>query len=222
MSGRFKQQVLLLLLLLLTTAGLLASAVLDAPLVCTDAAGARLLFKGACERDLACRFEVVDNARVGGSSAAWDASAPVSARIDDTLFNLTTRAFFEPAAWLDAPLLVVNASDAAAQDCGALAAALNTTAPPLAVRGAVATFVHYQSYVAEDGQCSDLNTVAVLAADGALTCQCLPDKVCQPSGQTRLDGLLFTVLVLTILVVVGQFVAVVAFAAPRHRPTKSA
>lgn len=180
-------------------------------LVCTDAAGPRALFKTTCEHDLACRFEVVDNARVGGGS---DWTLPLQARIDDILFGLASRAYFEDPVWHNASgaLVVVNATAPGAVDCGAL-----PDPPPLEVRLAVAVLVQYQSYVAEDGRCSDLNTIAVVAANGSLTCQCLPDKVCQPSGQQRVDLMLTTTIVLTLIVILGQFIAVIVAAVPRFR-----
>jgi hypothetical protein len=210
MIGQNKPLLVLLLALFI--------AIARAQFVCTDLAGARALFKGACERDAACRFEVVDNARVGGATVAWDDSPALRARIDDVLFNTTSRAFFSPLAWLGAPLVAVtNASDPAAQNCAARAVCLDGAPPPLELQLAVAVFVQVQNYVAEDGRCSDLNTVAVLAADGALTCQCLPDKVCAPSGQQRADTLLTIIETLVIIVIVCQFIGVIALGVPRMR-----
>lgn len=190
----------LLLLLLLLSAPAPAAAT---ALLCSDAEGARLLFRATCASDRACRFEVIDNARVGATEPWFEL---LGARIDDVLFNTTARAFFEPAAWLAGgePYVAVGG----ALNCSALAANMSL-APPLAMRAAVATFVSYQSYVAEDGRCSDLNTVAVVGSGGELTCQCLPDRVCEPSGQRRVDVLVQFIIVLTIIAQVGAVLAVI-------------
>lgn len=190
---------LVLTLTLVLTLALASASASAQPLVCIDADGARLAFRAACAGDRACRFEVIDNARVG--SDAW--YTVLAARIDDVLFNTSARALLEPPEWLDAgPYVSVDALLGA--NCSAPA-----PAPALAIRAAVGTFVAYQSYVAEDGRCSDLNTAAVLGSDGELTCQCLPDKVCEPTGQRRVDMLLQFIVVLTIVAAVGAFVAVI-------------
>lgn len=183
---------------------------------CQTQEGAVALFAAACEQDLACRFEIVDNARIGAGQPWADI---YRARIQDILTGTESRAFFEPPAWTAQPLVVVSPSDGA--DCAALATS-TAAPPPLEILHAVDTLVKYQNYVSEDSRCSDLNTVAVPTMNGTWTCQCLPDKICQASGEQRRDKIHTITLVILLVVLIGQFAGAIGLNAMRLRQAAAA
>lgn len=195
MIRRITPSLLLPLLLLACAAAQTATALL----LCTTDAGLVALAAGACERDTICRFEIVDNPRIDGPT--WQD------KLAAALARPPMNAYFEPPAWVAAtPPLGVNATSGV--DCAALAAALDTQAPPDDVRLFLANWVRYENYVADHGKCSDVNEVASVGPDLVPSCQCAPGKNCQLAHRASLS--LILVAALTGLVATVHLIAVIA------------
>jgi hypothetical protein len=205
MAAGFKISALLFLAIAAT-----ASA---ATFLCTTEEDLVALVSGACERDTVCRFEIVDNPRIHGPT--WQD------QLRDAL-ERPMQTYFEPDTWVATAPVTLGVNATTGVDCAALAADLDAQAPPTEVLRFLALWVYYENYVADHGQCSDVNEVAVLGPDGVPTCQCAPNKNCQLAHRASLSLLVVAVLAglvaLAILaVVIGHVVTAVRRAAKKNR-----
>jgi len=198
MRRHFKRSALLI--------ALVALAGLASALVCRDREDQAALAEAICAIDKACRFEIIDNPRLSGNGASWQA------RLRERLAATPSmRARFVPASWLIDPQLEwsVAAADDNVTNCTALAEAVAayTAVPPPAALLFVAAWVQFEAILADDAHCNDVNEVAVLSPDGVLTCQCLPGKHCRLAGVSVTDTLLIVTGVVVIVVAVAVFVS---------------
>lgn len=184
------------------------------PLVCRTAEDSAVLVQTACRLDDACRFyfprgvpvvlleqrlHIVQARASGGGAAATD-----------------VRTFYQPAAWNDGTPLIAYAAaaeDVGASNCTALAAALNETVPPPAVRDALYALLVYQTLLADDRICTDVNEIPVWDdASQAYYCACAAGHVCASSTALG-GGLTYAAVVLfAVVVMLGALAVTVASA----------
>lgn len=190
--------------LLLLIVGLVACVAPARALVCRDREDQAALAEAICVLDRACRFEIIDNPRISGSGASWQA------RLRERLAATPSmRARFAPPAWLNDTALEWSTDAATGTNCTAIADAVanDAAAPPAAALLFVAAWVHFENYLAQDAHCDDLNEIATPAPDGTLVCLCLPGKHCRLAGLSVTDALLIITSIVTLIVLAAVLVA---------------